>query len=110
MVWNFNNALNDPLVTVENRIDDWGTFEIRIGSIPTVISIELGRHMTSDETKVWVSHAIHTPVQAGPYRTSRPYWDDPEYALQQTISGFTEYYNQGVKAGHTPSASWLVPY
>lgn len=110
MVWDFDKALNDPLVSVDNRIDDWGTFEIRIGAIPTIITIELGRHMNSDETKVWVSHAIHTPVQAGPYRTSRPYWDDPEYALQQTISGFTDYYSDAVKARHTPSPSWLVDY
>lgn len=110
MAWNFDHALSDPLVTVDNRIDDWGIFEIQIGTIPTIVTIELGRHMNNDETKVNLSHVIHTPVQAGPYRTSRPYWDDPEYALQQTISGFTQYYNEAVSAGHTPDPSWLVPY
>ena len=110
MVWDFDAALTNPMVTVTNRIDDWGTFEIQIGSIPTIVTIELGRHMNSDETKVIVSHAIHTPVQAGPYRTGRPYWDDPEYALQQTISGLTDYYNQAVSAGHSPDVTWLVPY
>ena len=79
-----------------------------IGAIPTVVTIELGRHMDSDETKAMVSHAIHTPLQAGPYRTSRPYWDDPEYALQKTVSALTDWYEQAVAAGHTPSANWLV--
>jgi hypothetical protein len=66
--------------------------------------------MYSDETKVTVTHAIHTPVQAGPYRTSRPYWDDPAYALEMTINGFTRYYEDAVGAGHTPNPSWLVDY
>lgn len=110
MTWNFDKALSNPLVTVDNRIDKWGTFEIQIGTIPTIVTIELGRHMDSDETKVWVSHAIHTPLQGGPYRTSRSYWDDPEYALQRTISGLTDYYRQAVAAGHQPSPDWLVRY
>jgi hypothetical protein len=111
MAWDFDKVLNnEPLVTVENRIDEWGTFEVRIGSIPTIVTIELGRHMYSDETKVSVSHVIHTPPQAGPYRTSRTFWDDPEYALLMTLSGLTQYYNAAVRAGHTPSSSWLVPY
>jgi len=110
MVWDFDDALNDPLVTVVNRIDDWGTFEIQLGAIPTIITIELGRHMNSNETKVNVSHAIHTPIQMGPYRTSIPYWDDPEYALEMTINGFTQYYENAVSAGHTPDVSWLVEY
>lgn len=108
MAWDFDTALSNPLVTVDNRIDAWGTFEIQIGSIPTIVTIELGRHMESDETKVWASHSIHTPLQAGPYRTSRPYWDDPAYALQQTISAMTDWYDQAVKAGHQPKESWLV--
>jgi hypothetical protein len=110
MAWDFNSALSDPLVTVVDRMDDWGTFKIQIGTIPTIISIVLGRHMTTDETKVWVSHAIHTPVQAGPYRTSQPYWDDPEYALKRTVSGLTDYYRQATEGGHIPAASWLVDY
>ncbi len=110
MSWDFNSALNDPLVTVVNRIDDWGTFKIQIGTIATIISIQLSRHMTTDETKVSVSHAIHTPVQAGPYRTSQPYWDDPEYALKRTISSLTDYYNEAIKGGHAPASSWLVNY
>jgi hypothetical protein len=108
VAWNFNSALSDPLITVANQIDDWGIFEIQLGSIPTIITISLGRHMNSDETKVWLSHVIHTPVQLGPYKTSRAYWDDPEYALQQTISAFTQYYQEAVKKGQTPDASWLV--
>lgn len=108
MPWNFDPALNDSLIAVVNRIDSWGTFEIQLGSIPTIVTIELGRHMDTNETKVSLSHVIHTPTQLGPYRTSRSYWDDPEYALQQTISSFTQYYQEAVEAGHTPDASWLV--
>lgn len=110
MPWDFDEALADPLVRVVNRIDEMGTFEIQIGDLETIITIELGRLMDSDETKVSVTHAIHTPVQIGPYRPSRPYWDDPEYALSQTISSLTDHYERAVNAGHQPQESWLVPY
>jgi hypothetical protein len=108
MAWDFNKALNDPLVTVVSRNDSWGIFEIQLGTLSPIITIELGRHMDSDETKAMVSHAIHTPVQAGPYRTSRPFWDYPAYALHMAVSAFTQYYGDAVKAGHTPQDSWLV--
>jgi hypothetical protein len=34
MAWDFDSALSDPLVNVVNRIDDWGTFEFQLGTIP----------------------------------------------------------------------------
>ena len=54
------------------------------------------------------SHLIHTPTQAGPYRTSRPFADTKEQAIEEAMRGFREFYSGAVEAGHTPSSGWLV--
>jgi hypothetical protein len=110
MPFNFDNALDDELVTVLLRDESTGLFVIRIGELQQEIEIQLGREMDNDGTHFRVSHAIHTPVQAGPYRTSRPWGDDPPYALSQAVSGLTMYYRQAIKEGHQPTDGWLVEY
>ena len=110
MTWDFDRALGDDLITVETRYDDMGTFEIRLGELETIISIELGRFMTSDKTKFIVSHAIKTPVQFDAYRTSTTFADDPGHALARAISGLTSYYRDAVKQGHKPVEAWLEPW
>lgn len=54
------------------------------------------------------SHYIQTPLQIGPYRTSRPWNDNFDLAFHQALSGFKQYYNIAIKEGHVPSESWLV--
>src|ERR1700730_6270647 len=73
-----------------------------------LVTIDLGRVMDSDETKFRVSHAIKTPMQIAPYRTSIPVADYPAYALHKAITGLTDYYRDAVKNGHKPSEQWLV--
>ena len=99
MAYTFDSALNDDLVTVVTRLDSRGIFEIRIGELETLVTIDLGRVMDSDETKFRVSHTIKTPTQIGPYRTSIPVADYPAYALHKAITGLTDYYRDAVKKG-----------
>ena len=106
----FDKVLENPLVTVVNRVDEMGIFEIRVGVLETIVTIELGRYMSSDTTKFAVSHAIKTPLQGTPYRTSRPFDDSPEYALHRAIEGLTIYYRDAVMQGHEPNEIWLVEY
>lgn len=106
--YTIDDILGDPLLTVVDRHDEMGSFAIKIGKLQTVVFIELGRFRIDKTTKFHVSHAIHTPKQAGPYRTSKPFDDDWEYALHRAVTGLTSYYNEAVKAGHVPSESWLV--
>lgn len=108
MPWTLDNALDDELVTVIDRHDDIGNYSIKIGKLETIVEIDLGRLLTSDRVKFRVSHSIHTPLQAGPYRTSRFIEDDAAYALHRAIDGLTSYYKQAVKDGYTPKESWLV--
>ena len=108
MPYTIDSILSDPLITIEDRHDDFGSFAIRIGSLKTIVYIDLGRVRSGETTKFRVSHAIHTPVQAGAYRTSIPTGDDWEYALHRAVQGLLSYYKDAVEAGHQPKETWLV--
>lgn len=95
--------LDNGLVEVIERNDEMGVFVVQIGSLETPVTIELGRFMNSERTKFTLSHVIKTPLQAGPYRTSLPFGDDPGYALHRAIDGLASWYKQAVKEGHEPS-------
>jgi hypothetical protein len=106
--YTMDSALEDDLITVEDRNDDLGSYAVRIGTLQTTVYIDLGRLLRSDNVKFRTSHSIHTPVQVGPYRTSRWIEDDAAYALHRAIDGLTSYYREAVEKGHTPQESWLV--
>jgi hypothetical protein len=110
MPWTIDSALEDDLVTVVERDDDEGEFILRIGDLNTIVTISLRRFMNDDRTRFIVSHAIHTPSQAGPYKTSVQVADDPAYALHRAVSGLTDYFREAIKAGHKPAETWLVPW
>ena len=110
MSWSLDDALDDPLVHVLERDDDVGHYLIRIGVLQTAVAIELGRFLTSEDTRFRMSHVIKTPGQADAYRTSRTWDDSPGAALHKAVSGITEYYKQAVREGHTPEEGWLVRY
>jgi hypothetical protein len=108
MPWTIDDVLNDPLLTIEDRHDEMGSFAVKIGVLQTIVFIELGRFQTSEMTKFNLSHAIHTPTQAGPYQTSAPFGDYWAHALHLAVDGLTSYYRQAVGAGHLPHEGWLV--
>lgn len=108
MAYTFDSALADDRVTVIDRDDDAGRYRIRIGSLETPVTITLRRLGTGETTEFIVSHAIQTPLQAGPYRTSRPFADYPAYALHKAIVGLTSEYRAAERKGHGPSEDWLV--
>jgi len=103
-----DGALDNEFVTTLSKDHSMGTYEIRVGSLNKIITIELGRFLDSNFTKFWISHAIHTPEQISPYVGSRRFADCPAYALDQAITGLTEYYRIAVEKGHRPAESWLV--
>jgi len=104
-----DNALDDELIEVVERDDGFGEYAIRLGELETVITIQLRRLVGSEHTEFTVSHAIHTPTQADPYRTSIQYGDYPAQALSSAVFALTQYYRAAVRAGHNPDESWLVP-
>ena len=109
MRFTFDDALDDDLITVVDRNDEMGSYAVKVGTLDTVVFIELGRFMTTNHTKFTVSHAIHTPENAAaPYQTSLPFDDTPAGALHRAISGLTDFYRLAVQNGHKPTAKWLV--
>ena len=108
MPYTIDSALDHDLVTLVTRRDDFGIYELRIGDLETLVTIELGKTPDDRFTKFKVSHSIHTPVQLDPYRPGRPYNDNPPAALRQAITGLTQYFEDAVRKGHTPSEEWLV--
>jgi len=109
MPWTIETALDDPDLTVISRDSDRDQFNVRIGKLKTIVTISLQRSARSVQTGFKVSHAMKTPEQLDPYWTGVPHGDYPAYALRKAITGLTDYYRQGVKAGHEPREDWLVP-
>jgi hypothetical protein len=101
-----SRALENPYATVISS-NGRDRFTIQIGELNTPVHITLRK----DAGFWWfkTSHAIHTPLQAGPYWTSRPYDDDAGYALRRAITGLTDYYRDAVEHNLAPSEDWLVP-
>lgn len=110
MARSIDEILAHPLITVEDRHDEMGSFAIKLGSLQTMVFIELGRFRHGQTTKFHQSHVIHTPVQADPYRTSRAFSDSWEDALEDVLRTLTSYYEEAVRKGHKPQESWLVKY
>ena len=108
MAYTFENVLDYELVTVVTRDDSRGVFEIRVGELETIVTIELRRDMSRNDTEFRLSHAIKTPLQIGPYRTSCPIGGDPAYALNLAVTGLINHYREAVDDGHSPSEDWLV--
>lgn len=109
MGYTFDEVLGNGLVEAIERNDEMGVFVVWIGSLETPVTIELGRFMNSERTEFTLSYVIKTPLQAGPYRTSLPFGDDPGYALHRAIDDLASWYKQAVKEGYEPSEDWLVP-
>tara|TARA_R110000787_G_scaffold68468_8_gene153128 strand:+ start:165 stop:2141 length:1977 start_codon:yes stop_codon:yes gene_type:complete len=100
-----SRALENPYATVISS-NGRDRFTIKIGDLSTPVHIALRK-----DAEFWwfkTSHAIHTPLQAGPYWTSRPYDDDAGYALRRAITGLTDYYRDAIDHDLKPSEGWLV--
>jgi hypothetical protein len=79
----------------------------RLAGIDAVIEIDL-EDIGNGNMRFKRSHAIHTPVQAGPYWPGRDFDDDPAYAMHRAIESIVDYYESAVREGHEPAPGWLV--
>lgn len=87
------------------------TYSLYLKGIDKKITITIRKSTNENLKYIYeVSHAIHTPEQASPYRSS-VYGDDTEEdCLEKAINDFTVHYKTAISKGHTPNAEWLVPY
>ena len=105
-----DDVFDDELVHVVLRNDRDGVFQVRIGELPTVVTIRLKKRSTvRGKVEYTTSHLIHTPAQAHPYRTSLPYGDDRPGAVAKALQNLTRQYRLATADGHWPHADWLVP-
>jgi hypothetical protein len=110
MAITIDEALQDEYLTVVSRNDSAGLYRVKIGSLRTDVTIRLKQQRGTRRTEFEVSHAIKTPDQAGPYRTSLPFGEDAASALHRAVTGLTSYYGQAIKAGRQPEETWLQPW
>ena len=100
----------DDLVQIVYRDDDGRVFRFRVGTLRTVVTVRLHSAARSRRVEFTCTHAIKTPVQVGPYRTSSPFANTSAAALRRAIAGLTDYYRQAQAVGHDPNEGWLIPY
>jgi len=103
----FNRALARKLVRTVSREDETGTFQIRVGTISTVVTITVSA--VDDGFEPTSDHAIKTDLQAGPYRVRPKKYAVPGEALDAALETFCFYYSLARRHGFEPQSSWLVP-
>ena len=107
----FDDAFDDELVHVVCRNDREGVFRVRIGELPTVVTIRLKkRSAVRGKVEYTTSHVIHTPTDPQPYRTSVSWGDDRTRAVAKAVEDLTISYRRAISKGHQPRTEWLVPY
>jgi hypothetical protein len=102
----FDTYVSSELITPPRKLV--GEYKFRLGSLATEITIRLYASFQNAKILFEQSHFIRTPLQLGPYETTRPWNDNISAALNQVTFGLIDHYNNAVKAGHTPDDSWLV--
>ncbi len=108
MIMTFSRALAKPLIETVTRNDEKGLFQVRIGTIATVITIVVlslgdGTYVTTQD------YAIKTDLQSGPYRVRYTIYEIPGEALDNALSTYRSYYKLALRHGYEPKSSWLVP-
>ena len=105
-----DDVFDDELVHVVFRHDRDGVFRVRIGELPTVVTIRLKKRATiRGRVEYTTSHIIHTPIQGHPYRTSVTFGDDRPSAVANALLDLTLFYREATRDGHRPQTDWLVP-
>ena len=97
-------------VSVVHKDESAGLYMVRIGALKTIVTIRLSPLKDTPYTHFTQSHAIKTPDQDAPYRTSRPWNDYPAAALHQVLDGLLSHYFAATEIDKLqPEESWLVP-
>lgn len=97
--------LRSPTFEAISIHPQWAQF--KLNGIGTAVRIDLEDN-GGGCTRFRRSHAIHTPLQMGPYWPSRDFDDDPAYAMNRAINSIADYYDAAVNEGHLPQAGWLI--
>lgn len=109
---------DDILRVVENNKDIYelkklvNVYEFYLSAFSEPVKVTVEIYHASDMTNPYqfsLSHYVRTPLQAGPYVPSAPYYASEAIALSQAIEAITSFIKAAVREGHEPRAEWLVP-
>lgn len=103
------DELKDPLVTEARKLLGEYQFDFGEDDAEAKVTIRLWQYLGLEGVHFTMSHRVKTPEQQDPYSPSKSWEDDEASALHTALSALTMYWKMGVRAGHTPNASWLVP-
>jgi hypothetical protein len=111
LAWTVQEIFNNEHITKPRKI--LAEYGFHLDGIPTQVRVRISQELKPPipdcPFHFELSHYIHTPTQAGPYTTSRP-WDTTESgALRRAVDCLLSYYKEAIQAGHSPDESWLVP-
>jgi len=110
MAWTVQEIFDSEHITEPRKI--LGEYEFNLKEIPTQIRIRISQEINPPipdyPFHFELSHYIHTPTQAGPYTTSRPWGTTEHDALHRAVDCLVSYYKSAIQAGHAPEKSWLV--
>ena len=84
------------------------THQFTLEDIMVTITIRIYRKIGEYRFHFDQSHYIKTPCQFSRYRTSSPFGDTEDKALDHALETFTDYYHAAVRKGHMPDETWLV--
>ncbi len=107
MAYTVEQIFSNPAIE-KHRLLGTDEYIFWLKGISTGIAIRLRKQRSGFEFSQ--SHVIKTPLQGAGYRTSRSWDEDKDYALHRAVGTVTDYYNDAVAAGHTPSDSWIEEY
>ena len=104
----FDDVLRNPWINVITRNDAAGFYEIKIGEIDCVVSIQLFEG-DGGRTNYETSHYIQPPFMSQPYISPCPWDTTPELALDNAVGNLCSWYKMALTSQHKPHKDWLVP-
>jgi len=85
-------------------------YRVSVGELTQQVRIRIWKGCKGASNYCYTqSHYVHTPLQAGPYRSNAIFADDEASALQLAVRSLTTFYDEAVGANRQPDDSWLVP-
>ena len=82
--------------------------EFRVGNLSTPVRVRIYRRISDDALIIEQSHFIKTSLQYLPYSV-RDFVGTKTEVLDQVVTTMTNFYEEAVRRGYSPSESWLVP-
>ena len=106
MPYTIATALDEPSISHAAQLQS--EFTVQVGDLGPQVRFRVWRLIKGVGFYFTQSHYIHTPLQAGPYRTNATYAESEADALHLAGQTLHRFYDDAVRAGKVPAEDWLV--